>query len=63
MIKGKFLEKKIMNQKTQEILTSLDLDINPEEKIREVVDACADCDICRSLMDSTCLVFPELYRL
>jgi len=37
--------------------------MNPEEKIRELVDACADCDICRSLMDSTCLVFPELYRL
>jgi glycerol-3-phosphate dehydrogenase subunit C len=37
--------------------------MNPEEKIREVVDSCSDCDICRSLMDSTCLVFPELYRL
>jgi len=37
--------------------------VNPEDKIRSVVDACADCDICRSLMDSTCLLFPELYRL
>jgi glycerol-3-phosphate dehydrogenase subunit C len=35
----------------------------PEAKIREVVDACADCDVCRFLMDSTCLLFPELYRL
>lgn len=35
----------------------------PERKIRAVVDTCADCDICRSLMDSTCLLFPELYRL
>ncbi|MBU0986726.1 MAG: FeS-binding protein, partial [Proteobacteria bacterium] len=37
--------------------------MNPEDKIRAVVDACADCDICRSLMDSTCFLFPELYRL
>jgi len=37
--------------------------VNPEDKIRAVVDSCADCDICRSLMDSTCLLFPELYRL
>ena len=35
----------------------------PEKAARKVVDACADCDICRSLMDSTCLLFPELYRL
>lgn len=28
-----------------------------------MVDACADCDILRSLIDSTCMVFPELYRL
>ena len=35
----------------------------PEHTIREVVDACADCDVCRHLMDSSCLLFPELYRL
>jgi len=35
----------------------------PEGKIRAVVDACTDCDICRFLMDATCLFFPELYRL
>jgi hypothetical protein len=35
----------------------------PERKIRKVVDACADCDICRYLMETTCLLFPELYRL
>ncbi len=35
----------------------------PEEKIREVVDACTDCDVCRHLMDTDCLFFPELYRL
>jgi glycerol-3-phosphate dehydrogenase subunit C len=31
--------------------------------IRKVLDACADCDTCRFLMDEGCLVFPELYRL
>jgi len=35
----------------------------PEETIRTVVDACADCDVCRYLMDASCLMFPELYRL
>lgn len=37
---------------------------NPEDMARAVVEACADCDICRYLMESTsCKVFPELYRL
>ena len=31
--------------------------------MRRVVDECADCDICRFLMDTSCLMFPELYRL
>lgn len=36
----------------------------PEDKARAVMEACADCDICRHLMgDTPCLVFPELYRL
>ncbi len=35
----------------------------PEDTIRAVVDACADCDVCRFLMDTSCLFFPELYRL
>ena len=35
----------------------------PENKARKVVDECADCDICRFLMDADCLFFPELYRL
>ena len=35
----------------------------PENTIRGVVDACSDCDVCRFLMDSSCLLFPELYRL
>lgn len=28
-----------------------------------VIDACADCDTCRFLMNDDCLFFPELYRL
>jgi glycerol-3-phosphate dehydrogenase subunit C len=37
--------------------------MDPEKKARKVVEECADCDVCRFLMDSDCLVFPELYRL
>jgi glycerol-3-phosphate dehydrogenase subunit C len=36
---------------------------SPEKTIRKVLDACADCDSCRFLMDESCLLFPELYRL
>lgn len=35
----------------------------PHEIIRCVVELCADCDTCRTLMDKDCLFFPELYRL
>ena len=36
----------------------------PEAIARAVVEGCADCDICRYLMEETsCLVFPEIYRL
>ena len=39
-------------------------DNKPEKMAREVIEECADCDICRFLMEDTpCLVFPELYRL
>jgi glycerol-3-phosphate dehydrogenase subunit C len=31
--------------------------------LRGVVDACADCDTCRFLMDESCLLFPRLYQL
>ena len=34
-----------------------------EKILRGVLDACADCDTCRFLMDESCLLFPELYRL
>ena len=36
---------------------------SPETKARKVIDECADCDVCRFLMDSDCRMFPELYRL
>jgi glycerol-3-phosphate dehydrogenase subunit C len=36
----------------------------PESLVRSVLEACADCDTCRYLMeDTSCQVFPELYRL
>jgi len=31
--------------------------------MRWVFDSCADCDTCRFLMDESCLMFPELFRL
>ena len=34
-----------------------------ERLMREVVDACTDCDCCRYLMDTNCLFFPEIYTL
>lgn len=37
--------------------------MDPVCRIRDVVDACADCDICRDLMKSSCLFFSELYKL
>lgn len=35
----------------------------PEKAARSVLEACADCDVCRFLMDTSCPFFPELYRL
>ena len=37
--------------------------MEPENKARQVIEECADCDICRFLMETDCLVFPKLYRL
>jgi len=60
LIKGKFLEKKEMNQKTQEILTSLDLDINPEEKIRNLSTAKKQMvEIARSVSWNSSLVIMD----
>ncbi len=35
----------------------------PQKILRSVVELCADCDTCRTLMDEDCLFFLELYRL
>jgi glycerol-3-phosphate dehydrogenase subunit C len=36
---------------------------SPEGIARAVVEACADCEVCRSMMTDTCLFFDDLYRL
>jgi len=36
---------------------------SPENKISEVIEACADCEQCRHMMASECLFFDALYRL
>ena len=36
---------------------------NPQKTIRSVIDACTDCDVCRYLMPSECLLFDDLYKL
>ena len=60
LIKGKFLEKKEMNQRTQEILSSLDLDINPEEKIRNLSTAKKQMvEIARSVSWNSSLVIMD----
>ncbi len=35
----------------------------PQEIIRGVLELCADCDTCSTLMVEDCMFFPELYRL
>jgi glycerol-3-phosphate dehydrogenase subunit C len=37
--------------------------VHPEKAARQVLESCADCDVCRFLMDTSCSFFPELYRL
>lgn len=36
---------------------------NAEHLMRKVIDACTDCDCCRYIMDTSCLFFPEIYKL
>lgn len=36
---------------------------SPENKISEVIEACADCEQCRHMMASECLFFDTLYQL
>ncbi|KIH75531.1 glycerol 3-phosphate dehydrogenase (quinone) subunit C [Geoalkalibacter ferrihydriticus] len=38
-------------------------DKTPRKILDAVIDLCADCDTCRTLMDEDCAFFPELYRL
>lgn len=52
----------IVKDKIIELKTKED-NLYPEKTIRRVLDACTDCDSCRFLMDESCLLFPELYRL
>lgn len=33
-----------------------------ENALQRLFNGCTDCDICRFLMDESCLVFPEIYR-
>jgi glycerol-3-phosphate dehydrogenase subunit C len=34
-----------------------------EETLRDEIDRCRGCDVCRTLLDGSCHVFPELFRL
>jgi glycerol-3-phosphate dehydrogenase subunit C len=36
---------------------------SPRHILRSVIELCADCDTCRTIMDVDCAFFPELYRL
>jgi glycerol-3-phosphate dehydrogenase subunit C len=39
-------------------------EMRTEEKLLKELEACRECDVCRTLMeDSSCLVFNEMYRL
>ncbi|MEE4113968.1 MAG: heterodisulfide reductase-related iron-sulfur binding cluster [Desulfobacteraceae bacterium] len=38
-------------------------DYQPEDLAQSVVAACTDCDVCRYMMPSECLLFENLYRL
>ncbi len=33
-----------------------------QDPLQRFFEGCTDCDICRFLMDESCLVFPEIYR-
>ena len=35
----------------------------PKELLRGVMELCADCDTCRTMLEEECVFFPELYRL
>ncbi len=35
----------------------------PERIVREILEECGDCDVCRHLMDGSCFFFSTLFRL
>ena len=39
------------------------MDNTPEQIASNVIERCADCDVCRHLMDVNCLLFPEFRNL
>lgn len=34
-----------------------------EDRIRRVFDACSDCEVCREIMEDSCLLLAEIFRL
>jgi glycerol-3-phosphate dehydrogenase subunit C len=38
-------------------------EMNAEDRLRSEVNKCRNCEICRTLLNSSCLVFPEIFRL
>lgn len=37
--------------------------MSAEDKLRYEINYCGGCDVCRDLLDPSCLVFPEIFRL
>ncbi|MEJ5299471.1 MAG: heterodisulfide reductase-related iron-sulfur binding cluster [Thermodesulforhabdaceae bacterium] len=37
--------------------------MEPETIVREIIEECGDCDVCRDLMDGVCFFFPKLYEI
>jgi glycerol-3-phosphate dehydrogenase subunit C len=37
--------------------------MDPESIVREIIEECGDCDVCRDLMDGVCFFFPKLYEI
>ncbi len=38
-------------------------EMSAEDKLRYWIERCADCDVCRTMLDEGCQMFPELYRI
>jgi glycerol-3-phosphate dehydrogenase subunit C len=37
--------------------------MDPESIVREIIEECGDCDVCRDLMDGVCFFFLKLYEI